>query len=173
MAICDVLIGFQNITYVHKSRNALGSFDFPYLCSIQQKASALRCLFLVIDHRWGQNVARTKKWHIGAAGCATNVLTTVWRLLWSITEQTHNNTESFYFVWYQGKILLMVTSSIRLSFNSSQLRTNQNMCTTQLCILVPFQLKIQFPTICHHVSSIHASVFQAFVARNFTCEPHL
>ena len=81
----------------------------------------------VIDHRWGQNVERTKKWHTGAAECATNVLTTFWRLLWSI--YTHVIIECFGFTRYQEKILLTVTSSIRLSFNRSQLRTNQNTYT--------------------------------------------
>ena len=37
----------------------------------------------------------------------------------------------------------------------------------------PFNENSKFPRICHHVSYFHVSVFQAFVARNFTCEPHL
>ena len=126
-ATCDVLIGFQNITCAHKSWNALGSFDFPNLYLIQQTDSMLPYVCPVIDHRWGQNVERTKKWHTGAAECATNVLTTFWRLLWSI--YTHVIIECFGFTWYQEKMLLMVTSSIRLSFNRSQLTTNQNTYT--------------------------------------------
>ena len=37
----------------------------------------------------------------------------------------------------------------------------------------PFNENPKFSRICHHVSHFHASAFQAFVARNFTCEPHL
>ena len=33
--------------------------------------------------------------HEAIAECVTDVLTTFWRLLWSITEQTHGNMESF------------------------------------------------------------------------------
>ena len=41
----------------------------------------------VIDHRWRQNVIRTKKSGLrGVAECVTDVLTTFWSLLWSITE---------------------------------------------------------------------------------------
>ena len=36
---------------------------------------------LRLDHRWRQNVVKTKKWH--------TCITDVWRHLWSITEQTH------------------------------------------------------------------------------------
>ena len=124
----------------------------------------------VIDHRWGQNVERTKKWHTGAAECVTNALTTFWRLLWSI--YTHVIIECFGFTRYQEKMLLTVTSSIRLSFNRSQLRTNQSYVYN--CVSwFPFNENPKFPRICHHVSLFHASAFQAFVARNFTCEPHL
>ena len=39
----------------------------------------------VIDHRWRQNVVRTKKVaHEAIAKCVTDVLTTFWRPLWSI-----------------------------------------------------------------------------------------
>ena len=124
-ATCDVLIGFQNITYAHKSRNALGSFD-----------SVLRCVFSVMDHRLGQNVARTTRWHTGAAELVTNVFISFWRLLWFITVQTHDTKK---------KMLLMVTSSIRLSPNRSQVRTDQNTGTIQSCLLWIFQLKIQAP----------------------------
>ena len=47
----------------------------------------LPCVCSVIDHRWRQNVVRTKKWHTRrVTECVTDVLTTFWRLLWSITE---------------------------------------------------------------------------------------
>ena len=52
----------------------------------------LPCVCSVIDHRWRQNVVRTKMWQEqkcgtrGVAECVTDVLTTFWRLLWSINE---------------------------------------------------------------------------------------
>ena len=36
--------------------------------------------------------------HEAIAECVTDVLTTFWRLLWSITEQTHGNMESTCFI---------------------------------------------------------------------------
>ena len=58
----------------------------------------LPCVFSVTDHRWCQNVLKTKKWHANCRGVhVTNVFTTFWRLLWSITEQTHGNMESVLF----------------------------------------------------------------------------
>ena len=56
---------------------------FPYiliLYNIKQIGSNLPCVCSVTDHR-------------GRASCATDVLTTFWRPLWSITEQTHGNLE--------------------------------------------------------------------------------
>ena len=53
----------------------------------------------VIDHRWHQNVVRTKSGTRGVAECATDFLTTFWRLLWSIVlNQTHGNMESICFI---------------------------------------------------------------------------
>ena len=46
----------------------------------------LPCVCSVIDHRWRQNAVRTKSGTRGVAECVTDVLTTFWRLLWSITE---------------------------------------------------------------------------------------
>ena len=47
----------------------------------------LSCVCSVIDHRWRQNAVRTTKSGTrGVAKCVTDVLTTFWRLLWSITE---------------------------------------------------------------------------------------
>ena len=40
-------------------------------------------------------------------------------LKWSITEQTHGNMESISFVWKNGKMLLVETSSMRLRFIKS------------------------------------------------------
>ena len=36
--------------------------------------------------------------HEAIAECVTDVLTTFWRLLWSVTEQTHGNMESICFI---------------------------------------------------------------------------
>ena len=47
--------------------------------------------------------------------CSFHVLT----LKWSITEQTHGNMESISFVWKNGKMLLVETSSMRLRFIKS------------------------------------------------------
>ena len=58
----------------------------------------LPCVFSVTHHRWCQNVVKTKKWHMNRRRVhVTNVFTTFWRLLWSITEQTHGNMESVLF----------------------------------------------------------------------------
>ena len=58
----------------------------------------LPCVFSLTDHRWCQNVVKTKKWHTNRRRVhVTNVFTTFWRLLWSITEQTHGNMESVLF----------------------------------------------------------------------------
>ena len=46
----------------------------------------LLCVCSVIHHRWRQNVVRTKSGTRGVAKYVTDVLTTFWRLLWSITE---------------------------------------------------------------------------------------
>ena len=54
--------------------------------------SILPCVESVID----QNAGRTKKWHTGAAECITDVLMTLWPLLWSIAVQTDNNMESIH-----------------------------------------------------------------------------
>ena len=66
----------------------------------------LPCVFSVTDHRWCQNVVKTKKWHTNRRRVhVTNVFTTFWRLLLSITEQTHGNMESvlFYTVMQKRK----------------------------------------------------------------------
>ena len=46
----------------------------------------LPCVCSVIDHRWRQIVVRTKSGTRGVTECVTDVLTTFWRLLLSITE---------------------------------------------------------------------------------------
>ena len=58
----------------------------------------LPCVCSVIDHRWRQNVVRTKQWHTRLLVCHCFVLTTFWCHLWSITEQTHGNMESICFI---------------------------------------------------------------------------
>ena len=45
-----------------------------------------------------QKVVRTEKWHTQPLGeCVTDVLTTFWHILWSITEQRHGKMESISF----------------------------------------------------------------------------
>ena len=50
--------------------------------------SVFTCVCSVIDHRWRQSVE---------AECVTDVLASLWRLVWSVTEQTQGNMESFCF----------------------------------------------------------------------------
>ena len=67
----------------------------------------LPCVCSVIDHRWRQTVIRTKKVEDEAIADNTNVLTTFWRPLWSVTEQTtwnlfdlYNKETSYYSIFY-------------------------------------------------------------------------
>ena len=54
----------------------------------------------IIDHKWRQNEVRTKKEaHEAIAECVTDALTTFWRFLLSITEQTHGNMESICYIY--------------------------------------------------------------------------
>ena len=53
----------------------------------------------VIDHRQEQ-----KSGTHGAAECVTDVLTMFWRVLWSITVQTHSNME---YCFYQENLLVL------------------------------------------------------------------
>ena len=66
-------------------------FIFLFLTIDLFNTSMLPCVCSVIDHRSGndKNVA-----HEAIAECITEVLTTFWRLLWFVTEQTHGNIES-------------------------------------------------------------------------------
>jgi len=61
---------------------------------IKQIDSMLLCVCSVIDHRRRQNVVRTLVTHSAITSCASDVLTTFWRHLWSINEQTHDSMES-------------------------------------------------------------------------------
>ena len=56
--------------------------------SIWQTDSMLPCICLAIDNRWHQHEVRAKK----------DIKTTLWCLLWSITEQTHGNIESVCYI---------------------------------------------------------------------------
>ena len=46
----------------------------------------------------GKGGTNKKVAHEAIAECATDVLTTFWRLLWSISDQTHGNMESICFI---------------------------------------------------------------------------
>ena len=63
-----------------------------------QRAHVVVGVSSVIDQRWCQNVVTTKKWNMRQWRIVTDVLTTFWRLLWSITEQTLGNMESICFI---------------------------------------------------------------------------
>ena len=55
------------------------------------------CISSVIDHRWCQNMVRTKKVaHEQLGERVTDVLTTFWGHLWTLAEQMHGNIYSFY-----------------------------------------------------------------------------
>ena len=53
----------------------------------------------------------------GTVKYITEVLTTYWSLLWSITIQTNNDMESICFKWKQSKSLLMARPSMHLFSN--------------------------------------------------------
>ena len=59
--------------------------------------------------------------HKAIAECVTDVLTTFWRLLWSITEQTRGNTEPvlFYVVRILAGIQIFSLSPARVTLISS------------------------------------------------------
>ena len=76
------------LKYFEINKSFMCSSLFRYY--IKQIESMLPCVCSVIDHRWRQNVVRTS----AIALCATFILTTFWRHLWSITEQTHSSMES-------------------------------------------------------------------------------
>ena len=52
--------------------------------------------------------------HEAIAECVTDVLTTVWCLLWSVTEQTHGNMESFL---HFGKLVKLVKWLFEIPFD--------------------------------------------------------
>ena len=55
-----------------------------------------------INHRWRLNVVKTSATR-AAGECVTDVFTTFWRSLWSITEQTNGNMESICFIQWSEK----------------------------------------------------------------------
>ena len=69
----------------------------------------LPCVCSVVDHRWRQNVVRTKKW----LPCVSLLFLPHWHLLWSITEQTHGNMESI-FCFYNKEIFCILFHGTRL-----------------------------------------------------------
>lgn len=79
----------------------------------------LLCICLVMDHRWCQNVVRTKKGTWGAAKCVSDALTKFWHLWWSISGQTCSNIKANSFLWQRGKMTLVVMFFFCLSFNRS------------------------------------------------------
>ena len=67
----------------------------------------LPCSCSVIDHRWRQNVVKTKKLHMSHRRVTvTDVFSTFWHpAVWSGTEQTHIWQERIYFFiqWSENK----------------------------------------------------------------------
>ena len=73
--------------------------------------------------QWHQNVVRTKKWHTrGQLSVSHSLLTTFWRHLWSITEQTQGNMESICFIQQRNKLLQL----FYLKLESRPLPTSAN-----------------------------------------------
>jgi len=55
--------------------------------------------------------------HEAIAECVTNVLTTFWRPLWSVTEQTHGNMESICFIQYKNiQLQLFISKSFPITW---------------------------------------------------------
>ena len=82
-------------------------FILPCICLTSRFPVAVH-LFSNRSYRWQQNVVRIKQWHT-ISQCITDVLTTFWHLLWSVTEQTHGNMESvlvFLKCPYSQKVIL-------------------------------------------------------------------
>ena len=75
----------------------------------------LPCVCSIIDHRWRQNVHDKNKQvtHEVIAECVTDVLTTFWRLLWSITKQTYCNMESIFIYIIKKKIQMKLFLSFQ------------------------------------------------------------
>ena len=66
---------------------------------MEYRETTLQYFFSVTDKRWRQNVVLKNKngGTRGTAGCVTDVLTTLWRLLRSITVHAHSgNLETFF-----------------------------------------------------------------------------
>ena len=92
-------------------------------------------VYSVIYYRWGQNVVRAKMWHTKRSrSSVSDVVTTFWLHLWSITQQKHRDLESVLFLSHDKK---MVISSVCLFPYGSKVRTTQNSCIVQLlCIRI-------------------------------------
>lgn len=53
----------------------------------------------VTDHRWSENVVKTKSGTLDTAEYVNDVRNTFWRLLWFVTVQTWGGVESIYLKW--------------------------------------------------------------------------
>ena len=113
---------------------------------------------------------RTKKWHTGVAECVTNVFYYI--LTSSVIYLYPRHHRIFWFYMIPGENAVdgdVIYTSILQQITIE----NQSKYVYNCVSWFPFNENSKFPRICHHVSYFHVSVFQAFVARNFTCEPHL
>ena len=87
---------------VFSKRNATVLDSLPNLeekCFLSQWAEQTEFIIRrsVKDHRRCQNVVSAKSFARSAGECATNVLRTFWRLLWSVTKQTYGNKDIYMF----------------------------------------------------------------------------
>ena len=75
----------------------------------------------VTDRRWRQNVVRTRKWHTRCSWvchwCSYHILTSAVLCCWTDTWQ--HGVYLFYILLWRSKVILMVTSSLRLFSNRS------------------------------------------------------
>ena len=66
---------------------------------IQEITSASPCVCSVRNHRWSQNVARTKRWHTKRSWLRLLSLPHLWCHLWSIIVKNPGNTDSICFIY--------------------------------------------------------------------------
>lgn len=94
----------KDLVYTNWSKQQVLDFEISFYC-IRSYIICVVCLtnrFLVIMHLLQNRSHDVKMWwnqkrHTRQTWSVTDVLTTFWYLLWSITKQTDGNMESIYF----------------------------------------------------------------------------
>ena len=95
--VCSWIYYFKILFHEHLEAR-LERFILLYRIRSLTNRFHFECVCSVIDRRWRQNVVRTKKVaHEPLGTWVTDVLTTFWRLLWSITEQTYGKNGIYLF----------------------------------------------------------------------------